>query len=104
VLRALRDEGPSASELEKAKARHHFGLDVMLDDPEQVAAFLAEGVLRDAPLTPAEWRRRIDAETRGSVRRAAERLLQARNLNAVSVGFQSKRGAAKLERVVHAFV
>jgi predicted Zn-dependent peptidase len=103
IVRSLRDEGPTRSELEKAKARHRWGLDDMLDDPGEVAAFIADAALREGARTILERRAQIDAVTRDAIREATSRLFQARNLSAVAVGLQPKRRRARIERLVKTF-
>ena len=103
VIRSLRDEGPTKAELDKAKARHRWGLDDMLDDPGEVADFLADSSLRGGARTVEERRAQIDDVTPDAIRTAAERLFRAQNLSAVAVGIQTKRRQAKLERLVRTF-
>ena len=103
VVRSLRDDGPTKAELEKAKARHRWGLDDMLDDAGEVVDFLADSTLRGAARTVEERRAQIDGVTRDAIRTAAERLFRAESLSAVAVGLQSKRSRAKIERLVRTF-
>ncbi|HVU05166.1 MAG TPA: pitrilysin family protein, partial [Polyangiaceae bacterium] len=103
VVRSLRDDGPSRSELDKAKARHRWGLDELLDSAEDVAALLAELTLRGRTNSIAERRARFDAVGRRDVRAAAERLFMRENLSVVAVGRRSPRARAALSRLVRAF-
>ncbi len=103
VVRALRDEGPSEAELEKAKARHLWGLMEMLDSPGELADFLADAALRGYARTPSDRRDQIDAVSGSAVRAAAERLFLPENLSAVIVGLQAKRARAQLEGLILAF-
>jgi predicted Zn-dependent peptidase len=103
VCRSMRDDGPSKAELEKAKARHRWGLDDMLDDAGAVAEFLADSALRGGARTLEERRAEIDDVTPAAIRAAAERLFRPENLSAVAVGIQTKKNRAKLERLVRSF-
>jgi len=103
VVRALRDAGPFQAELDKAKARHGWGLEEMLDDPGEVADFLADSHLRGYARTATERRDQIAAVTRDEVRAAAERIFVRENLSAVVVGLQPKRTQAEILRLVEEF-
>jgi predicted Zn-dependent peptidase len=103
VIRDVRDAGPTDAELAKAKARHRWGLEEMLDDPGAAADFLADGALRSYAETFAERAERLDAVTADQVRRAAERVFRPASLSAVIVGSQPKRARARLTEILHAF-
>lgn len=103
VVRELRDAGPTESELDKAKARHRWGLEEMLDSSAEVAEFLADSTIREYAQTLEERRDQIDAVGRDAVRAAAEQLFRPERLSAVAVGLQQKRGQAALERLLTEF-
>ena len=103
VVRSLRDAGPSEAELAKAKARHRWGLEELLDDPGDIAEYLADATLRGYARTPAERREQIDAVTTDAVRAAAERLFVPAGLNAVIVGSQPKRAQAAITKLLGEF-
>jgi predicted Zn-dependent peptidase len=103
VVRSLRDDGPTASELDKAKARHRWGLEAMLDDPSELAEFLADAELRGYAQNVAARRDRIEAVSGAAVRAAAERLFRPQNLSAVVVGLQPRRARVALSRLVEVF-
>jgi predicted Zn-dependent peptidase len=103
VVRTLRDEGPTEAELDKAKARHRWGLEEMMDNPSEAADFLADCTLRGYARTPSERRDQLDAVTTTAVRRAAEGLFLPERLSAVIVGLPHRRAQSKLEKILQSF-
>jgi predicted Zn-dependent peptidase len=103
VVRALRDEGPTEAELEKAKARHGWSLEEMLDNPGEAADFLGDCTLRGYAKDFAERRAQIDGVTAQAVQVAAQRLFLPQQLNAVIVGPGQRREKTKLEERLAAF-
>jgi predicted Zn-dependent peptidase len=103
IVRALRDEGPTADELVKAKNRHDWGLQAMLDDPAELADFFADAELRGYAKTLGERRDRVNVVTADAVRSGASRLFRAKNLSAVVVGLQPRRARVALSRLVEEF-
>jgi predicted Zn-dependent peptidase len=99
VVRRLRDEGPSEAELDKAKRRHHWQLDMILDDPEEVAAHFAMSELTGTREHPAERREQLAAVTRDQVMTAARSLFVASGLNVVAVGAQNKKNRDRLRQL-----
>jgi predicted Zn-dependent peptidase len=103
VLRDLRDAGPNQAELEKAKVRHRWSLEEMLDNPGELAEFVADATLRGYAISPAEREARIDSVDAEGVRDAATQLLRPEGLSAVFVGKQPKRSLQRLIERVRAF-
>jgi predicted Zn-dependent peptidase len=103
VVRRLRDEGPSEAELDKAKRRHHWQLDMMLDDPEEIAAHFAMSELTGTREHPAERREQLAAVTRDQVMTAARSLFAPSGLNVVAVGAQNKKNRDRLRQLTLAF-
>jgi predicted Zn-dependent peptidase len=103
VVRSLRDEGPSDAELTKAKARHRWGLEEMLDDPGEAADFLADCTLRGYARTFAERRDQVDGVSAASVQRAARSLFLPERLSTVIVGLQRKKSRERLEQMLASF-
>jgi predicted Zn-dependent peptidase len=103
VLGELRDDGPSDDELVKAKARHRWQLEALLDDPGDLADFHGSGYLAGTSLSLDERRDRLDAVTRAEVRAAAESILRRDALAVVAVGLLPKRAQAALSRLVESF-
>jgi predicted Zn-dependent peptidase len=103
VIRSLRDDGPEPAELDKAKARHRWSIEHMLDDPSELADFFADATLRDYAPTLQSLRDRIDSVSIDDVLQAARRLLRPENLSAVIVGLQSAKQRMALEKLVYEF-
>jgi len=103
VLRDLRDSGPTEAELSKAKARHLWSLEEMLDGPAELAEFLADATLRGYARTPLERQEQVHAIDREAVRAAAEKLFRGELLSAVFVGKQPARSRARLAKMIRDF-
>lgn len=103
VIRSLRDEGPTLAELDKAKARHRWSIEHMLDDPSELADFFADATLRDYAPTLSNLRDRIESVGIEGVRDAAQRLFRPENLSAVIVGLQPAKQRKVLEKLVYEF-
>jgi len=99
VVNRLRDEGPSQTELEKAKQRHRWQLQMMLDDPEEVASHFAMSELARTETHPADRREQLAAVTREQVMQAARELFCAPGLNVVAVGAHGRRNREKLREL-----
>jgi predicted Zn-dependent peptidase len=103
VVKRLRDDGPSAAELDKAKARHRWGLSDMLDDAGLCADYFADASLRGYARSLSERRASIDAVSREAVTATAAELFRAENLSAVIVGRPAKRAQVAIARLVSGF-
>jgi predicted Zn-dependent peptidase len=103
VVRSLRDDGPTEAELAKARARHGWSLEEMLDDPGNAADFLADCTLRGYAKNFADRRSQIDAVTATDVRDAAQRLFVPSQLSAVIVGPAQRKTRAALEKALSDF-
>ncbi len=98
VARALRDHGPSESELEKAKKRFAWQLAEQDDDPASLAAFYGLGELTGIARTPSERLAQLEATSMADVKRAAERLFTQSALNVLIVGPLSAKVRARLQK------
>lgn len=103
VVRQVRDDGPTQGELDKAKARHHWGLEELLDSPSALAEFFADGTLREHARTPAERRDQIESVTLQAVSEAASALFRPENLSVVVVGIQAKSARSALRELIARF-
>lgn len=103
VLGALRDEGPSQSELSKAKKRFAWQLAEQDDDPAALAGFYGLGELTGIARTPQERLRVLTATTREEVQRAAQRLFSRDALNVLIVGPLAAKVRERLERATRSF-
>ena len=100
VVNDLRDGGPTESELDKAKQRHGWQLEQILDDPEEVASHFALTELTGTEKDPEARREQILSVTRDQVIRAASEVFSPERLNVVAVGSQPRRGRDKLRKLV----
>jgi predicted Zn-dependent peptidase len=103
VLRALRDEGPSQAELDKAKRRFAWQLAEQDDDPAALSGFYGLGELTNVARTPVERRALLEAISLDDVKRAAARLFTREALNLLIVGPLSGKVRDRLERAARAF-
>ena len=103
VAHALRDQGPTQSELDKAKRRFAWQLAEQDDDPAALAAFYGLGELTGIARTPAERRAVLEATTIDQVQRAALRLFSRDALNVLIVGPLAAKVRDRLERAVNTF-
>ena len=103
VAQALRDEGPSQSELDKAKKRFAWQLAEQDDDPAALSSFYGLGELTGVARTPAERRALLDSTSREDVQRAAARLFSRDALNVLVVGPLGAKVRDRLERAARAF-
>lgn len=103
LLRELRDRGPSEAELDKVRARLGWSLESMLDDPGELASFVASGVLTDVAPTFAARREQLMSVTREGIRNAAEFVFRPQRLSVLSVGSLRKRERKAMEKATYAF-
>jgi predicted Zn-dependent peptidase len=103
MARELREQGPSAEELEKARARLAWQLEAMHDSPADLAAFYGFGELSGIDRTPAARLRRVQALGPRDVQRAARRILNPKTLGLVTVGDLARSQRKALERAVRDF-
>jgi predicted Zn-dependent peptidase len=103
LLHDLAAEGPAEEELAKARDRHLWSVEAMLDDAEAVAGFHGLAALAGIARTPMARHAELEAVTREEVRAAAELLFRPERLGVVAVGLLSEGDEKKLERAVRAF-
>ena len=103
VLRALRDDGPSQAELEKAKRRFVWQLAEQDDDPAALSSFYGLGELTGVARTPRERQALLEATSLEDVKRAAARLFTRDSLNLLIVGPLSAKVRDRLQRAARAF-
>jgi predicted Zn-dependent peptidase len=99
MVRDLSEHGPTDAELAKAKTRLEWHFDTMLDEPADMAAFVASGVLTGVALTPAVRRDQLLAVTRDEVRRAAAWMFRPEGSSVVVVGELKKRDRKALREL-----
>ena len=103
VLRALRDDGPTAAELDKAKRRFAWQLSEQDDSPESLSSFYGLGELTGVARTPAERKQLLESTSLEDVKRAAQQLFTRDALNLLIVGPVKAKVRDKLERAARAF-
>ena len=103
VLRALRDQGPSQAELDKAKKRFAWQLEEQDDDPAALSSFYGLGELTGIARTPRDRKQLLQATSLADVKRAAERVFARDQLNVLIVGPLGAKVRDRLERAARAF-
>jgi predicted Zn-dependent peptidase len=86
VLQELAATGPTVREIDKARARHRWQTEAMLDDPEAIAGYYALAALASLAETPARRHEQLLSVTRADVREAAQHVFRGERLSVVSVG------------------
>jgi predicted Zn-dependent peptidase len=103
LLRELCDHGPTEEELAKARDRHLWSIEAMLDDAEGVAAFYGLTALAQIARTPGERHEELARVTCADVRDAAQAVFRADRLSMVAVGLLSEAEEKRLEKLVRSF-
>jgi predicted Zn-dependent peptidase len=103
LLRELRDQGPREDELAKARDRHLWSTESMLDDAESMAGFHGLAALAGTTRTPAARHQELCAVTAADVRDAARHVFQAKHLSVVAVGLLRSAQRSKLKKLVREF-
>jgi predicted Zn-dependent peptidase len=103
LLRELTTTGPTEEELEKARDRHLWSVEAMLDEPDAVAGFFGLAALADIARTPLARHEELASVTREDVRAAAELIFRPERLSVAAVGLLSESDEKKLERLVRGF-
>jgi predicted Zn-dependent peptidase len=103
LLHDLAAHGPSDDELGKAKDRHLWSVEAMLDEPDAVAGFFGLAALADIARTPLARHEELASVTREDVRAAAELIFRPERLSVAAVGLLSESDEKKLERLVRGF-
>jgi predicted Zn-dependent peptidase len=100
LCRELRDQGPRADELDKARARMGWQLEAMRDSPADLAAFHGFAELFGLARTPEARLAQFATITPHAVRSAAQRLFRAEKLALLTVGTLTAREKKRLARAV----
>ncbi|MGK3982229.1 pitrilysin family protein [Sorangium sp. So ce136] len=103
LLRELAETGPREDELAKARDRHLWSVEAMLDDPEATAGFYGLSALADIARTPEARHEELARVTVADVRDAARALFRPERLTVVAVGLLRSSEEAKLEKAVRSF-
>lgn len=103
LVRELCEEGPREEELAKARDRHLWSVEAMLDDAEATGGFYGLTALANVARTPEERHAQLSRVTPADVREAARAIFRPERLSVVAVGLLRASEQAKLERVVRSF-
>jgi predicted Zn-dependent peptidase len=100
VIGDLRDHGPTAAEVDKAKRRHGWEARRLSDSAEDVAEHFAVGELTSYETDLARRVALVQGLTTGDVRNVAERWWTPSNMSIVALGTQPKKARARLEAII----
>ena len=100
LCRELREKGPTAEELDKARSRMGWQLESMLDSPAELGAFHGFAELFGVARTPSARLAELARIPRRAVQAAAGRVLREKQLALLTVGTLSTSESKKLARVV----
>jgi predicted Zn-dependent peptidase len=103
LLRELAEQAPSEEELAKARDRHLWSVEAMLDDPEGTAGFYGLSALAGIARTPEARHEELSRVTPDDVREAARSVFRPERLSVVAVGLLRSAEQAKLERATREF-
>ena len=103
VARDLRDQGPTAEETDKAKARYRWRLHELLDEPADVAEFLGVEHLVGLARSPGDRLAQLEAVTREQIHEAARDHFRAEGLTVVAVGILPKEAQRTMQALVESF-
>jgi predicted Zn-dependent peptidase len=103
LMTELAVAGPTEEELVKAKRRHAWDLEAMLDSPDDVGGFLGTGALFRALETPEARLESLSRISRDAVRDVARLVTDPARLNVVAVGLLGAGEARRLEETVMSF-
>ena len=102
LLHELAADGPTEAEMDKARDRHLWSVEAMLDDPDETAAFHGLATLAGITRCPAKRHEQLCAVTREHVRDAAQRIFRPDRLSVTAVGLLKDSDVTKLERSIKA--
>ncbi len=103
LCRDLADHGPNEDEIEKARDRHLWSTEAMLDDADALAGFYGLAALADLARTPAARHAELASVTARDVREAAEQIFRKEGLAAVAVGLLEPAEETTIERAIRGF-
>jgi predicted Zn-dependent peptidase len=103
LLGELAARGPSAAELDRAKARSLWQTQSLLDDPDGIGGFYALAALSRLAPTPGDRHDQLIDVTPAAVRKIAREVFRAERLNLVTVGTLSSAQERALGAVAESF-
>ncbi|HKI49891.1 MAG TPA: pitrilysin family protein [Desulfobacteria bacterium] len=102
-IKKFLDSGATLEELDHVKKRYMYDLALELDDPGKQAARYGFSELYSKVITLEEERDLVESITLEDIRRMAESVFKARNLNVVLVGPHTPQSDGELERLTREF-
>jgi predicted Zn-dependent peptidase len=103
VLSDLASKGPTAAELDRAKARNGWQTQAMLDDPDSIGGYYALADLSRLVPTPGHRHEQLLEVTPGRVRDVAQEVFRGERLSFVTVGGVETAEEKALAAVLGAF-
>jgi len=103
IVSNLRDHGPTAPELDKARRRATWQLRSLLDDPDQLAAFIGLAALTGRSPRPEQRLAEFHAVDRERLIEAASSVFRREALVVAAVGQLTPAQRRKLDQVVRGF-
>jgi len=103
LLRQLATDGPSADEIRRAKDRHLWSTQAMLDDVDALGSYYALAALADLAPTPGDRLDELRAVSARDVRDAAELVFRADRMSVITVGALDEAQQAALRVTVDRF-
>ncbi|HEY6080978.1 MAG TPA: pitrilysin family protein [Polyangiaceae bacterium] len=97
VLKDMARSGPTASELERAKARLRWQMLELYDMPTELAGFVGEAVLSGSVTTPAARTEQLLSVSTARVQAAAARIFRAQSSSLVVIGKLPRAARGKLQ-------
>ena len=102
-IKKFLDSGATLDELDHVKKRYMYDLALELDEPGKQAARYGFSELYSKVITLEEERDLVESITLEDIRRVAESVFKARNLNVVLVGPHTPEIDRELERLIREF-
>jgi len=103
VVASLGRGGPSDDELAKAKARHGWEMQSILDDPTAIAEFHGLAALARISGTPEARHAEIQAVTSEQVQEVARKIFRPENVCGIAVGVLDDRVRREVDQLVRGF-
>jgi predicted Zn-dependent peptidase len=103
LLARLRDEPPSAAELDKARNRYRWDLEAAEDDPDSMAGWLGGTSLFFEPQSLEDKTARLAAVTPEAVSAVARMIFRRERLTVVCVGRMGKKRVQSVKSIVESF-
>ncbi|MET0593086.1 MAG: pitrilysin family protein [Polyangiaceae bacterium] len=103
LLLELADKGPTAAELDRAKARNRWQTQALLDDPEGIGGYYALADLSRLAPTPGARHDQLLEVTPAHVRDVAQEVFRGKRMSLVTVGGLDAADEKALTEVLQSF-